>query len=97
MDLRTCAEKVIRSFDMLKRLLRERAELRDDEMIIFDPPFTIRILKNEEIIIFYLDDEEIAVIGKDECFLKEKEFEGVVREWLSALTSLSFKRYIPKR
>jgi hypothetical protein len=59
------ARKILDSFDILKKILSDKAICRDDEIIIFDPPFTIQILKKEEMIVFQFEDEDIAILTRD--------------------------------
>jgi len=92
----TKAEEILENFEVLKKFLRNRAICKDDEIVIYDPPITIRILKKEEMIVFSCNDEDVAILSRDKCKIDE-EFEGVVEEWCTALTTLGFKRYIPKR
>jgi hypothetical protein len=92
----TKAEEILENFEVLKKFLRNRAICRDDEIVICDPPITIRILKKEEMIVFSCNDEDVAIISRDKCKI-DKGFEGVVEEWCTALTTLGFKRYILKR
>jgi hypothetical protein len=47
-------------------------------------------------IVFSCNDEDVAILSRDKCKIDEG-FEGVVEEWCTALTTLGFKRYIPKR
>ncbi len=88
--------KIMNTFDVLKRILRDKAICSKNAITIIDPPFEIEILRMEEMIIFKLGEEEVAVISRDSFEVKE-EFEEYVKGWLKALTSLSFKRYIVKR
>ena len=87
--------KILDSFDSLKKILSESAICRENEIVIYDPPFTIKILKREEMIIFQLEDEEIAVLTK-ESVIVDKDYREYVDSWCLALTSLSFKRYLLK-
>jgi len=90
---------ILKSFELLKKILRDRAVCLDNSITIFDQvsekPFIVKILKKEKKIQFFSDDEEIALITPDNSVVDE-EYEEVVEEWLNALTSLGFKRYIPK-
>ena len=87
--------KILESFDFLKKILSDSAICRENEIIIYDPPFTIKILKREEMIIFQLEDEEIAVLTKERVIV-DKDYRDYVDNWCLALTSLSFKRYLLK-
>ncbi len=95
MELHGRVKKIIDSFDVLKKILSDRAVVGEDEILIFDPPYEIRILKNEGIVVFNLGDEDIAVLSEDECRVKEG-CEELVKEWILALSSLSFKRFVLK-
>ncbi|WP_456328115.1 hypothetical protein [Archaeoglobus sp.] len=86
---------VIERFEELKKILRNWAIVRENEMEIIDPPFTITISKLERTITFKFEGRDVAVLTDDDCIV-EKGFEGVVEEWLTALTSLGFKRYLLK-
>ena len=71
----------------------------EDSITIFDQvlekPFTIRISKKHRKIQFFSDDEEVAIVSPKTIVIDD-EYKEVVEEWLNALTSLGFKRYIPK-
>ena len=87
--------KILDSFDSLKKILSESAICRENEIVIYDPPFTIKILKREEMIIFQLGDEDIAVLTKENIRIN-KNYQDYVDSWCLALASLSFKRYLLK-
>jgi len=87
--------KILESFDFLKKILSNSAICSENEIIIYDPPFTIKILKREEMIIFQLEDEDIAVLTKEDVRI-DKDYQDYVDSWCLALTSLSFKRYLLK-
>ena len=84
------------NFELLKRLLVDRAECKDNEIIIYDPPFEIRILKTERIIVVRENGEDVAVLGEEFSDVKNG-LEDYIDEWITALTSLGFKRYLPRR
>jgi len=88
--------KILRSFDFLRKILSDSAICRENEIIIYDPPFTIKILKREEMIVFQLEDEDIAVLTKEKVMIN-KDYQDYVNSWCLALSSLGFKRYILKR
>jgi len=88
--------KILRSFDFLRKILSDSAICRENEIIIYDPPFTIKILKREEMIVFQLEDEDIAVLTKEKVIIN-KDYQDYVNSWCLALSSLGFKRYILKR
>jgi 16S rRNA G966 N2-methylase RsmD len=89
------AKKILESFEILKKILNDKAICEDDRIVIFDPPFTIQILKREEMIIFQLEDRDVAILTKDRVEVDE-EYKDYVEEWCLALTSLGFKRFILK-
>jgi len=86
---------VIERFEELKKILRNWAIVRENVVEIIDPPFTITISKLERSITFKFDGRDVAILTDDDCTV-ESGFEGVVEEWLTALTSLGFKRYLLK-
>ena len=86
-------KKVINLFDVLKKILNDKAICDNSRIVIFDPPFEIQILKNEELIVFSCEGEDVAILSKDRIWIKDG-FEGYVRDWMVALTSLGFKRFI---
>jgi len=88
--------RIINSFDILRKILDDKAVCYDDRIIIFDPPFEIRIMKREEMIIFSCEGEDVAILSESDCWIKEG-FEDIVEDWVVALTSLGFKRYILKK
>ncbi|RLI71104.1 hypothetical protein DRO97_10190 [Archaeoglobales archaeon] len=91
---------ILDSFEALKKILRDRAVCMEDSIIIFDQvlekPFTIKIMKKEEKILFFSEEEEIAILSP-KTVVVEDEYKEIVEEWLDALTSLGFKRYIPRK
>lgn len=87
--------KILESFDFLRKILNNSAICRENEIIIYDPPFTIKILRREEMIIFQLEDEEIAVLTKENVNIN-KDYQDYVDSWCLALASLGFKRYLLK-
>jgi hypothetical protein len=89
------AKKILDSFEILKRILSDKAICEDDRIVIHDPPFTIQILKREEMIIFQVEDRDVAVLTKDRAEI-DSDYRDYVEEWCLALTSLGFKRFILK-
>lgn len=96
-DWGAICSKIIDYFDILKKILSDRAVCSENQVIIFDPPYTIKILKQEEMIVFQLDDEDVAVLSKKGLVANDDETEKFVEEWCTALTSLGFKRYLIKK
>ncbi len=88
-------ERIIESFEALKKILKDWAIIDEKEIKIIDPPFIITISKPDESITFTFEGREVAVLTKDRIDI-ESGFEGVVEEWYTALTSLGFKRYLLK-
>jgi len=88
-------EKILESFEALKRVLRSWAIMDEGEIKIIDPPFTITISKRDESITFTYEGRDVAILTRD-CVDIEEGFEEVVEEWCTALTSLGFKRYLLK-
>ena len=88
--------KLFDNFELLKRLLVDRAECKDNEIVIYDPPFEIRILKTERMIVISENGEDVAILGEGFSEVKDG-LEDYIDEWLTALTSLGFKRYLPRR
>ncbi len=87
--------KIINLFDVLKKILDDKAICQDDTITIFDPPFEIRIMRKEEMLTFNFEGEDVAILSKSQCWIKEG-FEDIVEDWIVALTSLGFKRFILK-
>ncbi len=88
-------KKIIKLFDILKIILSNRALVGDDVILIHDPPYEVKILKKEEIIVFSLGEEDVAVLSEEECRIEEGH-EEIVEEWVTALSSLGFKRFVLK-
>ena len=88
-------KKIIRLFDILKKILDDKAICDDNRIVIFDPPFEIQILRNEELIVFSCEEDDIAILSEDDIWIKDG-FEEYVKDWMIALTSLGFKRFILK-
>ncbi len=92
-QIRERVAKIINSFDILRKILDDKAICYDDRIIIFDPPFEIQIMRREEMIIFSREGDDVAVLSESSCWIKEG-FEDIVENWVIALTSLGFKRFI---
>jgi len=88
--------KVMGQFEELKKVLRDWAIVKENEIKIIDPPLTITISKVERSITFEVNGECVAVLTEEHSDVKEG-YREVVEEWLTALTSLGFKRYLLKR
>jgi len=90
--------KIIDSFQLLKQTLKERAECREDVITIFDPPYTIEILRNKEQIVLRAGDE-LAILSKNglHAISASDDDIEVLRDWCIALTALTFRRYIAKK
>ena len=95
-ELKKRTEKVFKLFNHLRKLLKDRYSCNQNFIEIEDLNYTIRVLKNEEIIVFYYFGEEVAILSKDKIKIK-KEHENAVKEWLVALTTFEFKRYKIKK
>jgi|Deesub1362A_J573_1020465.scaffolds.fasta_scaffold02643_3 hypothetical protein len=90
--------KIFDSFDFLSKILEGKAICYEDSIEIFDPPYTIKILKKDKIVTFYLDSVCIATLNKNGLdAIEEDGVEELVDEWCMALTSLGFKRYSLKK
>ncbi len=92
-----CSE-IMNSFQLLKHTLKERAECHGNTITIFDPPYTIEILRNEEQIVLKAG-EELAVLTKNGLSITSAD-DGdveVLKDWCTALTALTFKRYIARK
>ncbi len=90
-------KKILNSFDVLKKLLKEKAICEDDRIIVFDPPFTIHILKRQGCMFLYHESEELGFVSLMGCKFSDREAEVVMDTWLEALTSLGFRRYSIKK
>ncbi len=95
MEMRRKVKKIIESFDILKIILNDRAVVGEDVILIHDPPYEVKILRKEEIVIFSLGEEDVAVLSENECRIEEGH-ERIVEEWITALTSFGFKRFVLK-
>jgi|GEM_PF-517397 hypothetical protein len=92
-----CVTKILDSFENLKKILREKAICEDDRIVIFDPPFTLHILKKIGIIQLYHGDEILATASKNNFEACDDEAEKIMEQWLKALTSVGYKRFLIKR
>ncbi|MFP3946089.1 MAG: hypothetical protein ACLFVI_04230 [Archaeoglobaceae archaeon] len=81
---------------MLKKMLADRSECDENCIEVFDPPYSIKMLKKEKIVVFQLEGENIATLDKRGLHNHSDEHLEVVQEWCTALTSLGFKRYRTK-
>ncbi|MFO7966696.1 MAG: hypothetical protein R6U44_03755 [Archaeoglobaceae archaeon] len=89
-------EEIFNSFDMLKKMLADRANCTDNCIEVLDPPYTIKVLKNEKVMVFQLEDKTVATLDQKGLHNNSEEHLGVIKEWCTALTSLGFKRYRTK-
>jgi len=95
---KTCS-KILNSFQLLKQILEGRAECSDERIAIYDPPYSIEILKNEGLVVFRTDSEELAVLSENGIDVKGAD-DGdleVLKDWCIALTALSFRRYVARK
>jgi hypothetical protein len=98
MDEREQSLKAIMdSFETVKKMLKDKAICEEDKIIIFDPPFTLHILKRQECILLYHHDEEIGFLSAQRKEFHDSEAERVIDSWLKALSSSGFRRYRIKR
>ncbi len=90
-------KKILESFDVLKKLLKEKAICEDNRIIVFDPPFTLHILRRQGCMFLYHENEELGFVSLNECKFSDTEAEIVMDTWLETLTSLGFRRYSIKK
>ncbi len=90
-------KKIIESFDLIKKLLKEKAICEENRIVVFDPPFTLHILRNQGCICLYHEEEELGYISLKDYKFYDTEAEVVMDSWLKTLTSFGFRRYIVKR
>ncbi|AEA47219.1 hypothetical protein [Archaeoglobus veneficus] len=90
--------KILCSFELLRHVLREKAECSEDFITIFDPPYTLELFRKEEIIVLRANGEELAILRPDgiEVIAASEGDIEVLREWCVALTALTFRRYITR-
>ncbi|MBO8181643.1 MAG: hypothetical protein H0Z28_02480 [Archaeoglobus sp.] len=88
---------IIDSFDVMKRLLKEKAVCGDNRIVVFDPPFTLHILKNQMCMHLFHEEEEIGFLSLHRNEFCDAEAEAIMDSWLQALTSFGFRRYRIKR
>jgi len=92
--MRELAATVLDSFDSLKRLLRERAECYENEIVILDEP--LRIVIRRDKIDFFINDEYHGSVGRNFNSLSE-EVREEARMWLEGLAMLKFKKFSVKK
>lgn len=88
--------KIFDSYDILRKMLSKNTICCESYIEIFDPPYTVKLIKEERKITFSENGKKIAIL--DNSGLKihtkpKKEIIKIVDEWCIALTSLGFKRY----
>ena len=88
---------IMDSFDAVRKLLREKAICEDNRIIVFDPPFTLHILRNQNCIYLYQEEEELGFLSLYRSRFCDGEAEAVMDSWLKALTSFGFRRYRIKK
>lgn len=94
MDLTEYACKVLDSFDLLRKLLAERAECSGDEIIVYDEPLQVVIRRDR--IDFFVGGEYHGMVGRDHISLSDEVAEEA-RMWLQGLAMLKFKRFSVRR
>ncbi|WP_202319655.1 hypothetical protein [Archaeoglobus neptunius] len=87
-------EAILKSFDHLKKLLSERAECYENEIVLYDDPIKIVIGRNR--IDFYLNDVYQGSAGRDFVRLSD-EIREEAEFWLQGLAMLKFKRFSVRR
>lgn len=70
MELNEYACRVLDSFDLLKKLLSDRAECGKDEIIVYDEP--LRLVIRRDRIEFYVGEEYHGMVGKDHISVSEE-------------------------
>jgi len=93
----TAWSKIFDSYDVLKKVLSEKAICHRSCIEIFDPPYTILIQKEEKTIYFQLDGQVVALLNERGLETASDDINNFVVEWCTALTSLGFKRYSVKK
>lgn len=88
------SSKILNSFSFLKRLLGERAECYEDEIVVHDEPLTVVIKKDR--IDFYIYDVYHGSAGRDYSNLTD-EVREEAKMWLQGLAMLKFKRFTVRR
>ena len=96
-ERREYLKEIMDSFDVVRRLLKEKAICEDDRIIVFDPPFTLHILRNQSCIYLYHEEEELGFLSPHKNEFSDAEAQAVIDSWLKALTSFGFRRYRIKR
>lgn len=86
--------KILDSFDHLRKLLSERAECSEDEIVIYDDPLQVIIRRDR--IDFYVDGEYRGSVGKNFVRLEDEVLEEA-KMWLQGLAMLKFKRFSVRR
>lgn len=89
--------KIFDSYDILKKMLSEKAICYRNCIEIFDPPYTILIQKEEKTVYFQLDGKIVALLNEKGLYTSSDDVGDFVSEWCTALTSLGFKRYSVKK
>lgn len=96
-ERKECLKEIIDSFDAVRKLLKEKAMCEEDRIVVFDPPFTLHILRNQSCIYLYHNGEELGFLSLHKNEFCDAEAQTVMDSWLKALTSFGFRRYRIKR
>ena len=96
-ERREYLREIIDSFDVVRKLLKEKAVCEDDRIVVFDPPFTLHILRNQSCIYLYHEGEELGFLSLYKNEFCDAEAQAVMDSWLKALTSFEFRRYRIKK
>jgi hypothetical protein len=96
-ERRESLRAIMDSFETVKKMLKEKAICEEDKIIVFDPPFTLHILRRQECILLYHHNEEIGFLSAQKKEFHDSEAERVMDSWLEALCSSGFRRYRIKR
>ncbi|WP_456468474.1 hypothetical protein [Archaeoglobus sp.] len=93
-EILSYAVRILDSFESLRKLLAERAECHENEIVVYDDPLKI-IIKRDRID-FYFDDVYHGSAGRSYVKLSD-EIREEARLWLQGLAMLKFKRFSVRR
>ncbi|AGK61935.1 hypothetical protein Asulf_01969 [Archaeoglobus sulfaticallidus PM70-1] len=96
LDRKEMLKKIMDSFEHIKKALREKSVCEGRKVIIFDPPYTLHLMKDEYIALYY-ENEELACLTYERFSFCDDVACQIMDSWLKTLTSFGFKRFLLRR
>ncbi len=93
-NLEKMCEKILSSIKQISKVI-STGKWEGDSFVIYDPPYTLEILKNK--ILLKENGEEVVILTKNGILYSRNDSDiNIVKNWCIALTSTTFKRFLIK-